>query len=105
MIPFLILQVLDLHRGEDDSGNHGDPLISRTMHGVFMARGDLHGARAVTRVRGGEQEIAADVVLRAAEFVIHPVQASQQNGLFRATKVQTGKKHNWNADEEKLHGL
>ena len=64
-----------MHRGEDDAGDDGDPLVRGAVQGVSGPRAHLDGSGAVGRVSGGEQDAASDVVVRAAEFVVHPVEA------------------------------
>ena len=74
-VAFLIFEICHLHRCEDDAGDEGDPLVRGAVHGVFGSRGHLHGSGAVACVCGGEKQVATDVVVRAAEFVVHPAEA------------------------------
>ena len=59
---------------EDNAGNDRDPLVRRAVHSVFGPRGHLYGSGAVARVSSGEQDATSDIVVRAAELVVHPVQ-------------------------------
>ena len=74
-VALLIFEILHLHRGEDDAGDDGVPLVRGAVHGVFGPRGHLDGSGAVARVCRREQEVATDVVVRAAELVVHPAEA------------------------------
>ena len=73
-VAFLIFEILNMHCGEDDASNDCDPLVRCAVHRVFGSRGHLYGSGAVARVSGGEQDAASDIVVRAAELVVHPVQ-------------------------------
>ena len=74
-VAFLIFEILNMHCCEDDAGNDRDPLVRRAVHGVFGPRGYLYGSGAVACVSGCEQDAASDIVVRAAELIVHPIEA------------------------------
>ena len=105
LISFLVLEIPNLHRCENDSGYDGDPVICCAMQGDVVTRGDLDGAGAVARVGGSEQKVTGDVILRAAKLVVHPVQAGQQHGFFHAAKIEACADDDGDTDKEELHRL
>ena len=74
-VAFLIFKILNMHYCEDDAGNDRNPLVRRAVHSVFGPRGHLYGSGAVAGVSGGEQDAPSDIVVRAAELIVHPVEA------------------------------
>lgn len=100
-VAFLILEILNMHRCEDDAGNDRDPLVRCAVHGVFGPRGHLDGSGAIACISGGEQDAASDIVVGAAEFIVHPVEAGQEDGFLRGAEVDAQEGDEGDAEEEK----